>query len=114
MEINTGDNSTRKQSPRRMPLAVHQEVAKHLKNMQRNGVIRPSRSPWSSPVVMVQKKDGSRRFCVDYRGLNAVTKPDTFPLPHINDLLDQLGKARYSRFSIIQTIGNQLNPNRLG
>ena len=45
---------------------------------------------------MVRKKDGSHRFCVDYRGLNAVTKADTFPLPRIDDLLDQLGRARYS------------------
>ena len=78
-----------------MPLAVQQEVAKQLEAMQRSGVITPSHSPWSSPVVMVRKKDGSHRFCVDYRGLNAITKSDTFPLPRIDDLLDRLGKARY-------------------
>ncbi len=84
-----------KQPPRRMPFIVRQEVAKQLRSMQQNGVIQPSCSPWSSPVIMVRKKNGSHRFCVDYRGLNAVTKPDTFPLPRIDDLLDQLGKARY-------------------
>ena len=95
MEINTGDSSAKKQPPRRMPFAVCQQVAKQLKNMQKNGVIRPSCSPWSSPVIMVRKKDGSHHFCLDYNRLNAATKPDTFPLPHIDDLLDQLREARY-------------------
>ena len=58
-------------------------------------MIEPSNSPWASPVVLVCKRDGSYRFCVDYCAVNAVTKPDTFPLPRINDLLDQLGKSKY-------------------
>ena len=96
MEIDTGDAPPRKQPPRRMPFLVREEVARQLENMQQDGVIQPSNSPWSSPVVMVRKKDGSHRFCVDYRALNSVTKTDTFPLPRIEDLLDQLGGARYS------------------
>ena len=95
MEIDTGDAPPRKQPPRRMPFLVRKEVARQLENMQQDGVIQPSNSPWSSPVVMVRKKDGSHRFCVDYRALNSVTKTDTFPLPRIDDLLDQLGGARY-------------------
>ena len=95
MEIDTGDAPPRKQPPRRMPFLVREEVARQLETMQQNGVIQPSNSPWSSPVVMVRKKDGSHRFCVDYRALNSVTKTDTFPLPRIDDLLDQLGGARY-------------------
>lgn len=95
LEIDTGDAPPRRQPPRRMPFVVRQEVAKQLKQMQKAGVVQPSCSPWSSPVVMVRKRDGSNRFCVDYRGLNAVTKADTFPLPRIDDLLDQLSKARY-------------------
>ena len=93
-EIDTGDAPPQKQPPRRMPFVVRQEVAKQLKQMQKSGVVQPSCSPWSSPVVMVRKRDGSNRFCVDYRGLNAVTKADTFPLPRIDDLLDQLSEAR--------------------
>lgn len=95
MEVNTEDASPRRQPVRRMPFAVRQEVSKQLKEMQQSGMIQPSRSPWASPVVMVRKKDGSHWFCVDYRLLNAVTKPDLYPLPRIDDLLDQLGQSRY-------------------
>ena len=93
MEINTGDARPRKQAVRRMPPAVRQEISRQLEQMQRNGVIESSQSPWASPVVLVKKRDGSHRFCVDYRALNAVTVPDSFPLPRIDDLLDQLGKS---------------------
>ena len=95
MNIDTGDASPCRQQARRMPFAVREEVAQQLKDMQQNGVIQPSSSPWASPVVMVRKKDGTHRFCVDYRALNAVTKPDLYPLPRIDDLLDQLGEARF-------------------
>ena len=90
----TGDARPKKYPVRRMPFAVRQEVARQLHNMQRNGVIQPSKSPWASPVVLVKKRDGSHRFCVDYRGLNSVTTADNFPLPRIDDL-DQLGDSKY-------------------
>ena len=95
LQIDTGDASPIKQQVRRMPFAVRQEVARQLREMQRAGVIRPSNSPWASPVVLVRKKDGSLRFCIDFRALNSITKPDTFPLPRIDDLLDQLGRAKH-------------------
>ena len=78
-----------------MPIAVREEVARQLELVQAAEVIQPSTSPWASPVVMVRKKDGTHRFCVDYRRLNAVTKTDTYPLPRIDDLLDQLGHCQY-------------------
>ena len=94
-KIDTGDASPKKQAARRIPFAARQEIARQLEEMQKNNIIKPSKSPWASPVVLVKKRDGTLRFCVDYRTLNLVTKPDVFPLPRIFDLLDQLGKSRY-------------------
>ena len=95
MEINTGDAPPKKQPTRRVSFTLRQEVARQLDQMQKQGVIQPSRSPWASPIVLVRKRDGSHRFCIDYRGLNAVTKADSYPLPRIEDLLDQLGQSAY-------------------
>ena len=78
-----------------MPLAVRQEVSRQLQKMQDEGIIQPSNSPRASPIVMVRKRDGSHRFCVNYRELNRVTKLDTYPLPRVNDQLDQLGESRF-------------------
>ena len=95
MTIDTADASPRRQPVRRIPFAVRAEVARQLQEMQTQGVIEPSCSPWASPVVLVRKKDGSLRFCIDYRHLNLVTKPDVFPLPRMDDLLDQLGRSKF-------------------
>ena len=95
MEIDTGDSVPKKQAARQMPFAVRHDVALHLQKMLEQNVIQPSNSPWASPVVLVRKKNGSLRFCVDYRSLNSVTKPDQFPLPRIDDMLDQLGEMKY-------------------
>ena len=92
--IDTGDATPKRQAARRIPFAARQEIVEQLEKMQASGVIKPSESPWASPVVLVRKKDGTLRFCVDYRALNSVTKPDLFPLPRISDLLDQLGKCK--------------------
>ena len=95
MQMDTGDSKPKSQPAHRIPFAAHQEVARQLKKIQKEGVIEPSSSPWASPVVLVRKKDGSMRFCIDYRVLNSVTKADTFPLPRFDDLLHQLGRAKY-------------------
>ena len=94
-KIDTGEAHPRRQPARRVPFSARREIAKQLEKMQKDNVIQPSESPWASPVVLVRKRDGSLRFCVDYRALNSVTKPDLFPLPRISDLLDQLGSSKY-------------------
>ncbi|KAK8781854.1 hypothetical protein V5799_016805 [Amblyomma americanum] len=66
-----------------------------VKEMLTDDIIQPSKSPWSSPVGLVKKKDGTLRFCVDYRKLSAITKNDVYPLPRIDDSLDRLRRAKY-------------------
>ena len=80
---------------RRQNLAVRREEMAQVQQMLASNVIRPSNSPWASPMVMVRKKDGSLRFCVDFRQLNAATVKDAHPLPRIDDLLDALHGARW-------------------
>ncbi|GBM73680.1 Retrovirus-related Pol polyprotein from transposon 297 [Araneus ventricosus] len=88
--INTGNHPPIKQYPRRLPLAKKQEAERLVKEMVDNGIIEKSSGPWASPIVLVKKKDGSTRFCVDYRKLNEITIKDSYPLPRIDDTLDAL------------------------
>ena len=93
--IDTGEHPPIKQPARRTPFILRRKIEDLTKQMLDAGVIQPSKSPWASPVVLVQKKDGTHRFCVDYRRLNAATKMDVFPLPRINDTLDLLAHTKY-------------------
>lgn len=63
--------------------------------MQSLGVIEPSISEWSSPIVLGPKKDGTLWFCLDFRKLNNVSKFDPYPMPRVDELVERLGKAKY-------------------
>ena len=89
-EIHTGDHPPIKQRARREPIGMQGVVKAELEKMEKKNIIEPSSSPWGSPVVLVRKKDGTVRFCVDYRKLNSITKKDAYPLPRIEDNLDAL------------------------
>ncbi|UYV72285.1 K02A2.6-like, partial [Cordylochernes scorpioides] len=93
--IDTGGATPVKQLPRRLPMTRRDEVAKLIEEMAEQDVIEPSSSPWASPVVLVKKKDGSTRFCVDYRRLNDLTKKDSYPLPRIDATLDTLSGSQW-------------------
>ena len=93
--IDTGAHPPIKQPMRRTPFALRSKVDELVQEMLSQGVIEPSKSPWSSPVVLVRKKDGGVRFCVDYRQLNRITKLDEYPLPRVDDTLDQLAGAKF-------------------
>ena len=93
--ISTGNAAPIRQPPRRLPLAKKEVAEKAIIEMQKQNVIEPSSSPWSSPIVLVNKKDGSMRFCVDYRRLNEVTHKDSYPLPRIDDTIDALAGSKW-------------------
>ena len=83
-----------KMKPYRTPIKHREVIDKAINEMLDVDVIRRSRSPWSFPVVIVDKKDGSKQFCVDFRKLNQITKKNSYPLPLIDDILALLGKAK--------------------
>ena len=93
--IDTGTTHPVSLPARRLPWASRETARRIVSDMLDQGVIEESTSPWSAPIVLVAKKDGSMRFCVDYRRLNDVTVKDPYPLPRVDDTLDALGGARY-------------------
>lgn len=84
-----------RQRYQRIPPSEYEEVKQHINQLLEAQVIRESSSPYASPIVLVRKKDGSLRMCVDYRQLNNRTRKDAFPLPRIDESLDALAGARW-------------------
>ncbi|XP_078666715.1 uncharacterized protein LOC144908750 [Branchiostoma floridae x Branchiostoma belcheri] len=93
--IDTGNSKPVRQRAYRVAQAHREKMREELQKMEEMGVIEPSKSEWASPVVLVPKKDGSIRFCVDFRKVNAVSRFDAYPMPRIDEMLDRLGKAKY-------------------
>ena len=94
-QIHTGNSTPIRQHARRIPSGLREEARKLVQEMLKRDIIQPSSSPWSSPIVLVRKKDGSLRFCMDYRKVNAVTKKDAYPLPRVDETLDTLSGSQW-------------------
>lgn len=86
--------------PYRLPFVHRQEISRQAEQLEKDKIIRPSDSPWNAPLIVVPKKADAQgraqyRVCVDFRRLNELTVGDAFPIPRIDEILDQLGRSRY-------------------
>ena len=107
-EILTSDDRPIRCGPRRLALAGLRTEQACIKKMLLGGQMEPSDSPWASPVVLVTKKDGYTRFCVDYRRLNSLIIKDGYPLPRINDSLRLLGNQQwFSTMDLASHVGGR-------
>jgi len=106
--IDTGSSRPVKQRPRTVPLAYADEDKKTVQKLLEQGSIRPSTSPWASPMVFVRKKNGEVRPCIDYRKLNSLTRKDAFPLPRTRDCLDAVAGATLFTSLDITSAYNQI------
>jgi len=99
--IDTADAKPVRQPLRRYPPAHVESISNHVDNMLKQDIIEPASSPWASNIVLVKKKDGSLRCCIDYRQLNSVTRKDVYPLPRIDSCLDAMASANlFSTFDL--------------
>lgn len=93
--IDTGNTPPIKQRAYRVSQKEEEVIRKEVKTMLENGIIRKSKSPWTSPVVIVPKPDGSNRFCTDYRKLNTITKKDNHPLPRTDEMIEKFAGSQW-------------------
>lgn len=93
--IDTNGTRPIKQSLRRHPREMLEKIDEHVEKLEKAGIVEKAYSPWSSNIVLLQKKDKSIRFTVDYRKVNEATEADSYPLPRIDDCLEALGGAKY-------------------
>ncbi|XP_011881426.1 PREDICTED: uncharacterized protein LOC105569517 [Vollenhovia emeryi] len=93
--IDVGDHAPIKQRYYPVSPKIREAIYEEVDKMLEAGIIEPSRSAWSTPIVMIKKPNGTYRFCLDFRRLNSVSKKDAYPLPYMNAILDKLRSARY-------------------
>ena len=91
LKLNMKDQTPVQKTYNSIPRPLYPEVKQHIEDLLNRGRVTNSKSPYSSPVVCVRKKNGELRLCVDYRELNKRTIPDRYPLPRVQDILDGLG-----------------------
>ncbi|XP_062373894.1 uncharacterized protein LOC134062039 [Sardina pilchardus] len=102
-DIDVGDSVPIRQRFYRVSVDKQKHLEAEVQYLLENDLAEPSSSSWASPCVLVNKPDGTFRFCTDYRKVNAQTKPDSFPLPRIEDCVDQVGGARFvSKFDLLK------------
>lgn len=106
--IPTLDDQPVRQPYRRIPPNQLEEVKQHIRQLLNRGIVRESTSPYASQMVLVRKKNGKLRLCIDFRALNAKTRKDAYPLPRIEETLDSLGGAKYFSTIDLQSAYNQL------
>ena len=97
--INTGSAKPVQTLPRRLPYVLRQELEAELSTLLDTGCIEPCVSPYASALVLVRKKGGGLRVCVDYRGVNKDTIPDKYPIPRIDELIDMVGRNKPQLFT---------------
>ena len=94
-DVDVGNSRPIKQAPYRLNPDKLSKVREEVKFMIEHDIIEPSQSSWSSPIVMVPKPDGTLRFCIDYRKVNAETKTDSYPIPRLEDCIDRVGNSAF-------------------
>ena len=100
-EIDTGNATPQQQRGYRQNPVVQKEMDRQVEDMLTNDIIEESNSMWTALSLLILKKTGDYRFCVDYRKLNSVTKPISFPLPTLSDVIDTIGESKAAIYSLL-------------
>ncbi len=98
-DCDTGNSSPISIKARRVPYNLRPVVEAEIQTLLKEKTIRESSSPWSAPLVLVRKKNGEWRTCVDFRKLNEITRKDSYPLPRCDDLIESCGRSRSKYFT---------------
>ena len=99
--IDAGEAKPARTAPRHLPYAVRRELEDELIRLESTGCFEPSNSPYASGLVLVRKKDGTLRVCVDYRQVNKDTVPDRYPMLRVDELVDAIGRRKGKYFTTL-------------